>query len=61
MIKDAGNVLTTQLLNIPDTGLILFRIGAVNSAGETIRYQAGAWFMLNMPAPPAQTSGLSIP
>ena len=55
-----GNVLTATI-TVPDTGLVILRIGAVNSAGESIRYTAGAWYKGNMAAPPPVTAGLAIP
>lgn len=51
-VKDAGNVLTTTV-TAPDTGLVLYRIKAYNSQGQTIRTNAGAWFngSWSLPAP----------
>lgn len=30
--------------NVPDTGLVLFRIAAYNAQSKTYRYEAGAWY-----------------
>lgn len=38
------NATTTTLSNVPDSGLILFRVSAYDGQSEAIRYDAGAWF-----------------
>jgi len=40
---DVGNV-TQYTITVPDSGLVLIRIGAYNAQGEVIRYNAGAWY-----------------
>lgn len=40
----AGLATTITLTNVPDTGLVLFRVLAANAQGKTIRMDAGAWY-----------------
>ena len=35
---------TVFLPDIPDSGLVLFRVSAYDNQDESIRYNAGAWF-----------------
>jgi hypothetical protein len=41
---DVGNVTTYQVTGVPDSGMVLFRNTAYNTVGQTVRYEAGAWF-----------------
>ena len=41
---DVGSVTAHTYPDVSDTGLILFRVSAYNTYGETIRYEAGAWY-----------------
>ena len=41
---DVGNVTNHLILNVPDSGLVLFRVGAYNTFGESIRTWSGAWY-----------------
>ena len=43
MVADT-NATTVNLSDIPDTGLILFRVSAYDNQDESIRHNAGAWF-----------------
>lgn len=56
---DVGNVTGHTYPGVPEDGLILFRVGAYNSQGETIRYEAGAWYN-GAWTPPLAASGLGI-
>ena len=40
---DVGNVTTHVVPGVPDSGLVLFKVGAYNSNGESIRLWSGAW------------------
>ena len=42
--KDVGNVLTYIYLTVPDTTLVLFRLGAYNAAGEQLTSDRGCWY-----------------
>lgn len=41
---DVGNVTAYKYLNAPETGLLLFRVGAYNSQAVVIRHDSGAWY-----------------
>lgn len=41
---DVGSVVTYKFDNLPESGLVLFRVGAYNRNGETIRYEFGTWY-----------------
>jgi len=43
-ITDVGNITNCVIPNVPDSGLILFKAGAYNSQGESIRSWSGAWY-----------------
>lgn len=50
---------TAQLLGEPDAGLLLYRASAVNSQGEAVRMEFGAWYNGTwLPIPPP--AGLGI-
>lgn len=59
MGTDAGDVVQYNYPNVPDTGLILFRVSAYNSSNEVIRYEAGVWYCADW-VPPTQPSGIGI-
>jgi hypothetical protein len=40
---DAVNT-TATALNVPDSGLVLFKVSAFNAVGETIREWSGSWY-----------------
>jgi len=42
--KDAGNVLTFMWTEVPETGLVLFRVSAYNDVAESITTDKGAWY-----------------
>lgn len=42
MVADVTETNTT-ILNVPDTGLVLFRVSAYNSGCEVLRSWSGAW------------------
>lgn len=56
---DVGNVTTYLYTGIEETGLVLFRVSAYNSAGDTINYWSGAWFNY-LWLPPLSAQGLGI-
>ena len=60
LVQDVGNVLSYTILNAPDTGLVLYRLGAYNAQGEVVRTNAGAWFngALTLPGNPG---GVGVP
>ena len=35
---------TVIIPDVPDSGMVLFRVSAYNSNGESIRYWSGAWY-----------------
>jgi len=41
---DMGNVTSAVLVNVAETGLILYRLSAYNANGETITTWQGAWY-----------------
>ena len=41
---DVGNVTSTSIPDVPDAGMVLFRVGAYNSQGSAIQYKSGAWY-----------------
>jgi len=41
---DVAKVITYAYPSVPDSGLVLFRVSAYNSVGESIRYWSGAWY-----------------
>jgi len=41
---DVGNTLNHTYTGVPDIGLILFRVSAYNTQGESIRFWSGAWY-----------------
>jgi len=56
---DVGNVLTYIVPFVPDSGLVLFRVSAYNTKGETITYWSGAWYNGDW-RPPSPAGGLGI-
>ena len=55
----AGPATTITLTNVPDTGLVLFRVNAVNAQGKVPRTDAGAWYCGDWRVPtPASGTGL---
>ena len=41
---DVGDVASYKCENVPESGLILFRVSAYNNAGEAIRHDFGTWY-----------------
>lgn len=41
---DVGNVTTYTYLNIIETKMVLFKVSAYNSLGESVRHWSGAWY-----------------
>jgi len=60
VVATVGNVLTTTVANVPNTGVVLFRKGSVNSQGEIVYTSAGSWFN-GAWALPGYNNSLSIP
>ncbi|GAF73740.1 unnamed protein product [marine sediment metagenome] len=56
---DVGNVTTYLYTNIEETGLVIFRVSAYNTAGETVTYWSGAWFNY-LWLPPLSAQGLGL-
>lgn len=56
---DVGNVTNYLYTGIEETGLVLFRVSAYNTAGDTINYWSGAWFNY-LWLPPLSAQGLGI-
>ena len=56
---DVGNVLTYTVPDIPDTGIVLFRIGAYNEYDETVISWQGVFYCGEW-MPPGHASGLYI-
>ena len=56
---DVGNVTTYELVGVPDSGLVLFRISAYNSYGETITSWQGGWYCGDW-MPPQASIGLRV-
>ena len=56
---DVGNVTTTVYPNVPEDKMVLFRVGAYNTNGETVRTWSGAWYN-KLWQPPTDTKGLGI-
>lgn len=42
--RDVENILICTLTNVPDKGLLLFKVSAYNANGEAVRDWSGAWF-----------------
>jgi len=59
MVQETGAVTEFALTGQPDT-LTLYRVGAFNSLGDAIRYDAGAWSWASAPKPPAPATGTGI-
>lgn len=59
MVQEVGAVTEYTLTGQPD-GLMLYRAGAFNAAGENIRYTAGVFNWETAPQPPAQPTGAGI-
>lgn len=49
----------TATIVLPATGLVLVRIGAINSIGKTIRYDSGIWYCGSC-SPPATTANVGV-
>lgn len=60
MVQEVGNVTQVALTGQPDTGIVLYRIAAINVAGETIRRNAGQYLWKDAPAPPVAPAGTGI-
>ena len=43
-LVDVGNVTTYTYLNIIETKMVLFKVSAYNSLGESVRHWSGAWY-----------------
>ena len=56
---DVGNVTSYVYPNVPESGLVLFRVSAYNATDEAVRYEAGAWYNF-LWKPPQATSGLGV-
>lgn len=41
---DVGNVTQYTVINVPDSGLVLFKVSAYNTQNESIRSWSGAWY-----------------
>ena len=59
MVQEVGAVTEFALTGQPDA-LTLYRVGAFNSLGDAIRYDAGAWSWAQAPKPPAPATGTGI-
>ena len=56
---DVGNITAHTYPDVPDTGLILFRVSAYDANNETIRYEAGAWYCKDfLPVLPPSCAGV---
>ena len=57
----ASGVMTTSttIAGVPDSGLVLFRVSAVNSVAEAIKLNSGAWYNGDW-LPPVDPGGLGI-
>ena len=56
---DVGDVTIYTYQNVPDVGLVLFRVGAYNENGETLRSWSGAWWNSEW-QPPTPAGGLGV-
>ena len=56
---DVGNVTETTLTNVPESGLVLYKVSAYNALQETITEWQGAWFNA-LWMPPGATVGLGV-
>jgi len=41
---DVGNLLVYKYLGVIETKMVLFRVSAYNTTGESIRFWSGAWY-----------------
>jgi hypothetical protein len=58
---DVGNVTTCTMTDIPETGLVIIKVGAYNDAGQrTYREWAGAWYN-HLWKPAEEPGGIGIP
>ena len=60
MVRETGHVNECTLEDQPDTGIVLYRIGAFNAIGESVRYTAGAWAWPDAPSPPSDPTGAGV-
>ena len=56
---DVGNVTAYELIGVPDTGLVMWRISAYNTYGETITSWQGGWYCGDW-MPPQAAIGLRV-
>jgi len=56
---DVGNVTTYVYIGVEETGLVLFRVSAYNTSGETISTWSGAWYN-KLWQPPLSAQGLGV-
>jgi len=56
---DVGNVTTYTYMNVPDTGLVMFRVSAYNTQSESIRFEAGVWYCKDW-MPPKDPTGIGV-
>lgn len=59
MVKDVGLVTEITLTAQPDTGLVIYRVSAYNTVGESVRHWSGAWYNKSW-EPPGQPAGAGI-
>ena len=57
--NDVGNVTEVTDFSVPDSQLVLIRVSAYNSQGESIRYNAGVFYNSSWQVP-LQPSGAGI-
>jgi len=61
VVKDVVDPIATStvIANVPETGLVLFRVVAYNDVSKAIRYEAGPWYNhLWVPIPPPAGVGI---
>ena len=56
---DIGDVISYTYTDVPDTGIIMFRVSAYNNNGEAIRYDAGVWYCGDC-KPSIRPSGIGV-
>lgn len=59
LVADVGNVLQRAVTGVAEDRMVFYRVGAYNATGETIRYEAGAWYDFRK-KPPGNPSGAGI-
>ena len=56
---DVGDVLEHIVLGVSDSGLVLFKVSAINAHGESVNAWSGAWYNGDW-KPPETAKGLGV-